>query len=104
MGYAAAQLGTRFIATTECGAHEDYKRAIVAATERDIVLTERVTGVPLAVIRTPYVDRIVTKAGPIARWLLRGRKTKHWMRTLYALRSAWQLKRASLAGGAEEKT
>ena len=98
-GYAGVQMGTRFIATDECGAHADYKRAIVAATEADIVLTERVTGVPLAVIRTPYVERIGTKAGPIARWLLRGRRTKHWMRTVYALRSAWQLKRASLAGG-----
>jgi nitronate monooxygenase len=104
MGYAGAQLGTRFIATDECGAHADYKQAIVAATADDIVLTERVTGVPLAVIRTPYVEHIGTKAGPIARWLLRGRKTKHWMRTLYALRSAWQLKRASLAGGARERT
>jgi nitronate monooxygenase len=104
MGYAGAQLGTRFIATNECGAHDDYKQAIVRANEADIVLTERVTGVPLSVIRTPYVDRIGTKAGPIARWLLRGRKTKHWMRTIYALRSAWQLKRASLAGGAGEKT
>jgi nitronate monooxygenase len=104
MGYAGAQLGTRFIATTECGAHEDYKQAIVRANESDIVLTERVTGVPLSVIRTPYVERIGTRAGPIARWLLRGRKTKHWMRTIYALRSAWQLKRASLAGGAGERT
>jgi len=104
MGYAGAQLGTRFIATTECGAHDDYKRAIVRASEADIVLTERVTGVPLSVIRTPYVERIGTKAGPIARWMLRGRRTKHWMRTIYALRSAWQLKRASLAGGAGEKT
>jgi len=104
MGYAGAQLGTRFIATNECGAHDDYKQAIVRASEADIVLTERVTGVPLSVIRTPYVERIGTKAGPIARWLLRGRKTKHWMRTIYALRSAWQLKRASLAGGAGEKT
>jgi nitronate monooxygenase len=104
MGYAGAQLGTRFIATTECGAHEDYKQAIVRANESDIVLTERVTGVPLSVIRTPYVERIGTRAGPLARWLLRGRKTKHWMRTIYALRSAWQLKRASLAGGAGEKT
>ena len=104
MGYAGAQLGTRFIATVECGAHEDYKEAIVRANESDIVLTERVTGVPLAVIRTPYVERIGTKAGPLARWLLRGRKTKHWMRTIYALRSAWQLKRASLKGGAGEKT
>jgi nitronate monooxygenase len=102
MGYAGVQMGTRFIATAECGAHADYKQAIVDAKESDIVLTERVTGVPLAVIRTPYVERIGTKAGPIARWLLRGRKTKHWMRTVYALRSAWQLKRASLAGGARE--
>jgi nitronate monooxygenase len=104
IGYAGAQLGTRFIATDECGAHLDYKQAIVAARADDIVLTERVTGVPLAVIRTPYVERIGTKAGPIARWLLRGRKTKHWMRMFYALRSAWQLRRASLAGGAREKT
>ena len=104
LGYAGAQLGTRFIATDECGAHPDYKQAIVAARADDIVLTERVTGVPLAVIRTPYVERIGTKAGPIARWLLRGRKTKHWMRSFYALRSAWQLKRASLAGGARERT
>ena len=35
-------------------------------------------------------------AGPIARWMLRGRKTKHWMRTIYALKSLWQLKKASL--------
>jgi carbohydrate kinase (thermoresistant glucokinase family) len=104
MGYAGAQLGTRFIATNECGAHDDYKQAIVRADEGDIVLTERVTGVPLAVIRTPYVERIGTKAGPIARWMLRGHRTKHWMRTIYALRSAWQLKRASLAGGAGEQT
>src|SRR4029077_18825515 len=33
MGYAGAQLGTRFIATNECGAHEYYKRAIVRANE-----------------------------------------------------------------------
>ena len=103
-GYAGVQMGTRFIATDECGAHADYKQAIVAATAADIVLTERVTGVPLSVIRTPYVERIGTKAGPIARWLLRGRRTKHWMRTVYALRSAWQLKRASLTGGARETT
>ena len=98
MGYAGAQLGTRFIATTECTAHLDYKRAIVDAGEDDIVLTERVTGVPLAVIRTPYVERVGTRAGPIARWLLRHRRTKHFMRTLYALNAAWRLKRSHFAG------
>ena len=98
LGYAGAQLGTRFIATVECRAHDDYKQAIVNADEDDIVLTERVTGVPLAVIRTPYVERVGTRAGPIARWMLRGRRTKHFMRTVFALQSLWRLKRASLRG------
>lgn len=92
MGYAAAQLGTRFIATTECRAHERYKRAILDAGERDIVLTERLTGIPVSVIETPYIRRIGTRAGWLARRLLRGRRTKHLMRTAYALRSLWQLK------------
>jgi nitronate monooxygenase len=98
LGYAGVQMGTRFIATAECRAHPDYKRAIVAAEEQDIVLTERVTGVPLAVIRTPYVNRVGTRAGPLARWLLRHARTKHLMRTIYALRSIWSLKRGSLEG------
>src|SRR5690349_18372139 len=38
LGYAGAQLGTRFIATPECHAHPDYKQAIVDADEQDIVL------------------------------------------------------------------
>jgi nitronate monooxygenase len=96
MGYAGVQMGTRFIATRECGASETYKHAIVAAQESDIVLSERITGVPVSVIATPTVRRLGLKAGFLARWLLRGRKTKHLMRTLYTLRSLWQLKRASL--------
>jgi nitronate monooxygenase len=99
LGYAGVQMGTRFIATDECRVHPDYKRRIVAAGEDDIVLTERVTGVPLAVIRTPYVERVGTRAGPIARWMLRGRRTRYLMRTVYALRYVWKLKRAALGGG-----
>src|SRR5436190_12249111 len=57
LGYAGVQMGTRFIATTECSAHPDYKQAIVDATPSDIVLTERLTGVPVAVIRNEYIDR-----------------------------------------------
>jgi nitronate monooxygenase len=96
LGYAGVQLGTRLIASTECTASAAYKQAIVAAGEEDIVLSERITGVPLAVIRTPYVERVGTKAGPIARRLLQGRRTKHWMRTFYAVRSAMQLRKAAL--------
>lgn len=98
LGYAGVQMGTRFIATSECRAPAAYKQALVEAGEGDIVLTERVTGVPLAVINTPLVQRVGTRAGPLARWMLRGRRTKHWMRTIYSLRSLLQLKRSMHAG------
>ena len=94
MGYAGVQMGTRFIATDECTAPEAYKQALIAAREEDVVLTERITGVPLAVLNTPHVQRMGTRAGPVARWMLRGRRTKHWMRMIYSLRSLVQLKRS----------
>jgi nitronate monooxygenase len=98
LGYAGVQLGTRFIATPECKAHDDYKQAIVGARDTDIVLTDKISGVPVAVIETPYIKRTGAKAGPLARWLLRGRKTKHYMRMFYTMRSVFQLRDASLQG------
>lgn len=99
LGYAGVQMGTWFIATPECRASDAYKQAIVDAHESDIVLTERLSGVPLAVIRTPHVDRIGLRAGPVARWMLRGRRTKKLMRTIYWVRSVRHLKKASLGPG-----
>lgn len=102
-GYSAVQMGTRFIASDECQASDPYKEAIVTATEDDIVLTERLTGVPVAVINTPYVQRLGLRAGPLARRMLKGRKTKHLMRGLYTLKAAWTLKRTALdASGSTE--
>jgi nitronate monooxygenase len=100
MGYAGAQLGTRFIATEECRAHDEYKQAIVDAVADDIVHTVKLSGVPVSVINTPFVSRVGTQAGPLARRLLQWRRTKHWMRSFYALRALRQLKHASLEGSA----
>jgi nitronate monooxygenase len=95
MGYQGIQMGTRFIASKECTAHDSYKQAIVKAVEDDIVLTDKVTGVPLAVINTPYLKKVGTRAGFIARWLLKGRRTKHWARLFYSLMSVFKLKRSN---------
>ena len=98
LGYAGAQIGTRFIATDECSAHADYKRAILDAGAEEIVLTDKLSGVPCSVIRTPYVERLGLQAGPLARRLLRHPRTRHLARTFYALRSLRRLKRASSRG------
>lgn len=99
LGYAAVQCGTRFIATTECKAGEDYKRAIVAAEEADIVATERISGVPVAVINTPYIQRLGTTVSWFWRQMFKGRKTKHWARTYFGLRGVWKLKRDQQRAG-----
>jgi nitronate monooxygenase len=95
LGYSGVQMGTRFIATVECSASEAYKQAIISAGEDDVVLSDKVTGVPLAVLRTPYVDAMGTRLGPVARRLLKGRHTKHWVRSFYALKSGVRLARAN---------
>ncbi len=98
LGYAGVQLGTRFIATTECTAHDGYKQAILKAEAKDIVLTEKISGVPVAVIRSPYIDAVGTHASGLAKLLLRNAKTKHYMRMYYSLQSLWKLKRANAGG------
>jgi nitronate monooxygenase len=103
LGYDGVQVGTRFIATTECKASPEYKQAIIDAGPEDIVLTERLTGVPVAVIENDYVRNLGTKAGPVARRLLRGNRTKRWVRTYYALTSLRKLKKSALSSrGATE--
>ncbi|MBK9304183.1 MAG: nitronate monooxygenase [bacterium] len=100
LGYAAVQCGTRFIAADECTAHADYKAAILAARAADIVLTEKLTGVPVSVIRTPTIDRLGLEAGGLAKRLLRHPRTKKWMRAWYLGRSLRRLPAAAREGGA----
>jgi nitronate monooxygenase len=92
MGHAGVQCGTRFIATPECDASNSYKAAIVAARASDVVLSERITGVTVAVLDTPVVRRMGLRANALERWLLRNPRTKHMLRTWFAVRSAWSLR------------
>ena len=94
LGYAGVQMGTRFIATTECEVSDAYKTAIVKSVEKDIVLTEGVTGTPVSVILTPYIKRLGLKAGVITRWLLQRKKMKYIMRIFLFIKSMRQLKLA----------
>ncbi len=98
LGFAGVQLGTRFIASDECNAHDDYKQAILRARAEDIVLTERISGVPVAVIRTPYVVRVGTEASALMKRALRHPRLKHYARLYYTVKSVFELRRASLQG------
>ncbi len=100
LGYAGVQCGTRFIATEECDVHEDYQRAIVEARAENIVLTEKISGVPVSVIDSPAVRKLGLKASGLAKRLLRHPRTKHWMRAWYLKKSLTRLPGAAQGGSA----
>jgi len=50
LGAAGVQLGTRFVASSECIAHERYKQAVLKAKDRSTVVTGMSTGHPVRVI------------------------------------------------------
>lgn len=100
MGYAGVQMGTRFIASEECSAHKDYKEAIVKADEDGIILTDKLSGVPVSVIENDHIRKTGAKAGALARWMLKGSKTKKYMRMYYSLRSFRTLKQDKGKAGA----
>ena len=57
VGYDGVQMGTRFIATSECSMPDGYKEAIVRSGEDDIDWTTKLTGIPVSVIKTPGYSR-----------------------------------------------
>lgn len=58
LGAAGIQMGTRFICTTECGAHENYKHRIVKAHDRATIVTGGSFGHPVRSVRGPFVRRL----------------------------------------------
>ncbi|MCX7714317.1 MAG: enoyl-[acyl-carrier-protein] reductase FabK [Clostridia bacterium] len=51
LGADGVQVGTRFICSTECIAHDNYKQAIIDAGDRDAVVTGRSTGAPVRALK-----------------------------------------------------
>lgn len=51
LGADAIQVGTRFICSDECMAHENYKQAVIKAKDRDAVVTGRSTGAPVRALK-----------------------------------------------------
>ena len=94
LGYQACQLGTRFIASNECRVSDAYKQAIVDAAEDDIALTEKMTGVPVSIIKPRgYRDERLKASGLLA-WMLRSSRFKHLARMYLSIRSLMGLKKA----------
>ncbi|MCF0260586.1 MAG: nitronate monooxygenase [Erysipelotrichaceae bacterium] len=57
LGAAGVQMGTRFIATEECDAHEAFKNMIIASDENTIELVHSPTGYPARGLASPFIQK-----------------------------------------------
>ena len=95
LGASAVQIGTRFIASTECCADQTYKDAIVRSAPEDIVLTPKLTGTPAAVIRTAFVEKLGLELNSVEKMLLKNDATKKWFKLLVNARGALLLRNSA---------
>ena len=58
LGAAGIQMGTRFICSTECPAHDNYKQRILRAHDRATIVTGGSFDHPVRCIRGPFVRRL----------------------------------------------
>ncbi len=101
-GAAGASVGTIFIACEEANISPEYKQAMVEYGEKDIVRTNKLSGSPLTVINTPYVQELGTKAN-FLEWILNNNKTlKKYAKMVIAFRGMKAVEKAAF--GATYKT
>jgi len=58
LGADGIQMGTRFLASKECQIHENYKKAVITATDENITVVARFTGHPVRVIENELAKKI----------------------------------------------
>ncbi len=82
LGAAGASIGTRFIASTEAAVSDAYKNAIVDSGMEDIMMSDRLSGTPCAIISTPYAKKLGPKQNFFERWMSKNPRTKKYFKML----------------------
>ncbi|MGV8146512.1 MAG: enoyl-[acyl-carrier-protein] reductase FabK [Alkaliphilus sp.] len=59
LGAEGVQIGTMFICSTECTAHEKYKQKLLRAKDRDAIVTARVSGHPVRVLKNKFAKEFM---------------------------------------------
>lgn len=96
-GAAGAYAGTVFIASEESPVSEGYKQACISYGEKDIVRTNKMTGTPLTVINTPYMQKIGTKANFLEWLITNSPRVKKWAKMVLALRGMNKVRKSAFS-------
>lgn len=94
LGASGVSVGTIFIASKECEVSNDYKNALVKYSSKDIILTDLISGTPLTVINTPYVNGL-KKPGKIRKYFLKNKRFKKFAKMLIMMKGMKSIENAA---------
>lgn len=76
LGAAAVQMGTAFLACEESGAHPEFKRAVLAATEDETAVTRAFSGRDARGIKNRFMTEVDAREGEIASYPVQNALTR----------------------------
>lgn len=95
LGAAGVSVGTLFLATSESPVSDEYKNALVNYGADDVVATKKLSGAPLHVINTPYVQETGLETNWLTRFLYRHKTLRRYIKKLAMKRGMRRLRRAA---------
>lgn len=95
LGAEAVSIGTLFIASNEAGVSDEYKNALVEYGAKDIIMTGNISGTPITVINTPYMQEQGNKQGIISKILIRNKRFKKYIKMFIMARGMKAIEKAA---------
>ena len=95
LGAEAVSIGTLFIASDESPVSDEYKNALIQYAAKDIVRTSNLSGTPLTVINTPYVQKVGIKASKLQKILLRHKLLKKYSKMFISYRGMKSIEKSA---------
>ena len=96
-GADGVSVGTVFIAAQECGVSDEYKQALVDYGAKDVVRTSNLSGSPLTVINTPYVQEIGTEPSFLMRMMIKHKKLRKILKMVIAVQGMNKIKKSAFS-------
>ena len=94
-GAVGVSVGTIFIASEESPVSDAYKQACIDYGAKDIRMTTKVSGTPMTVIYTPYVQKIGLEQNALEKFLSKNRFLKKYFKMLTAVKGAKKVREAA---------
>jgi nitronate monooxygenase len=95
LGADAVSIGTIFIASPEAGVSNDYKNALVEYGANDIIMTSNISGTPITVINTPYMQKIGNKQGTLSKMLGNNKYLKKYIKMFIMIKGMKAIEKAA---------